>query len=158
MKKTSLPQLTLRLDAAAPADAWHAGGQLRYLGGSLTLVLDTACRLPERAGTELHLPLPPAASSRQIRDAAESWLRDEASRLFGQILENLAAAGRHAGPMPRIVLSFSKRSDWAKGNAGILRCHWRLVEQPRATIEQVLDQAWARMAHAQRSDDLFALA
>jgi hypothetical protein len=147
------PQLTLRLDADAP-DAtaqWRAGGAITYLGATLTLVLDTACRIPERIGRELHLPLPPAAAAQQIRDAAESWLRDEALRIFTQ---KSALAGRH--PL-RIVLSFGKRGDWTKREGDVLRCHWRLVEQPAAVIEQVLGRALAQ-APAPACDDLFAMA
>jgi predicted metal-dependent hydrolase len=150
------PQLALRLDAAAPdADAqWRAGAAIDYLGARLTLVLDTACRAPERVDRQLHLPLPPAATPRQIRDAAESWLRDEALRIFDQLVAAKSAlAGRCA---PRIVLVFGKRGDWVRAEGDLLRCHWRLVEQPLAVIEQVLGQALAAHA-APVCDDLFAL-
>jgi hypothetical protein len=156
MKKPRLPQLALRLDAAAPdADAqWRAGGVIAYLGGALTLKLDTACRLPERVGSELHLPLPPAATARQIRDAAESWLRDEALRRF-------AAECQKSTPAGRIVLTFGKHSDWVKREGDVLRCHWRLIEQPPAVIEQVLGRAQAALQAAARREapcaDLFAL-
>lgn len=157
--KPRTPQLKLRLDAVAPVtDApWHAGGAIAYRGGWLKLVLDTTCRLPERAGDELHLPLPPAATPRQIRDAAESWLRDEAQRLFSALIQKSVPAGRQ----PRIVLAFGKRGDWARRDGGegeLLRCHWRLVEQPDATIKQVLQRAQAAGVPAPVCDDLFACA
>lgn len=150
--KPHAPQLALRLDAAAEdADArWHAGGTIVYLGAPLVLVLDTAAPLPVRIGDELHLPLPPAATARQIRDAAESWLRDEALRLFN---EKSALAGRHA---PRVVLTFGKRGDWVRRDGDVLRCHWRLIEQPAAVVDQVLAQAAPPQAAAD-CDDLFAL-
>ncbi|GAB1391842.1 hypothetical protein MASR1M60_00050 [Rhodocyclaceae bacterium] len=152
--KPRTPQLTLRLDAAMPEpDAhWGAGTTIAYLGGQLTLVLDTACRVAMRIGDELHLPLPPAATARQICDAAESWLRDEALRLF---TEKSALAGRQA---VAVRLVFGKRSDWARFEGKHLRCHWRLVEQPLPVITQVLNQALARQAPTLPSDDLFALA
>ena len=152
--KPRTPQLTLRLDAAtSPPDAnWGAGATIAYLGGQLTLVLDTACRTAMRIGDELHVPLPPAATARQICDAAESWLRDEALRLF---TEKSALAGR---PGLVIKLVFGKRSDWARLEGQQLRCHWRLIEQPLAVITQVLTQALASQTPALRSDDLFALA
>ena len=147
------PQLALRLDGTAPAAAarWCAGGQVAYLGARLTLVLDTACRLPERVGSELHLPLPPAATPRQICDTAESWLRDEAQRIFAQ---KSALAERFP---QRIVLSFGKRSNWVMQEGTVLRCHWRLIEQPVDVIEQVLARAQAPTS-GPYSDDLFALA
>jgi hypothetical protein len=151
--KPRTPQLSLRLDAAAPdTDArWRAGGSIAYLGAPLVLILDTACRLPERVGSELHLPLPPAATARQICDAAESWLRDEAQRIFS---EKSALAGRR--PL-RIALSFGKRGDWTQRDGDLLRCHWRLVEQPLAVIEQVLARAQAQATATPASDDLFAV-
>jgi hypothetical protein len=173
------PQLSLRLDADAPdPDApWRAGGRIAYLGGFLTLVLDTACPTPERLGTELHLPLPPAATPRQVRDAAESWLRDEALAVFGRIVaersdisatgpaaaENSALVARQnasvssAPLLPKIVLVFGKRVDWVRCEGESLRCHWRLIEQSPAIIERVLAQALAVFRHTSASDDLFAL-
>jgi hypothetical protein len=156
--KPRAPQLQLRLDAA-PIDAdapWCAGGQVAYLGACLTLVPDSALRTPQRVGAELHLPLPPAASARQIRDAAESWLRDEGLALFASIVEKKSAlAGRHPPPL---ALSFGKGGDWVRVEAGRLRCHWRLIEQPMGVIEQVLGEALSRTRQAQACDDLFALA
>lgn len=149
-----LPQLALRLDAAAPDDAarWQVGGEVAYLGGCLRLVLDTDCRTPERRGEELHLPLPPAATPRQIRDAAESWLRDEAMRIF---TEQSALAGRRI----TVVLGFGQCGDWATLEGGRLRCHWRLIEQPAAIINQVLLRAIAlgmpQVSGAKAHDDLF---
>lgn len=151
--KPRTPQLTLRLDAAMPAPNahWGAGTVIAYLGGPLTLVLDTACRVATRIGDELHLPLPPAATSRQICDAAESWLREEAQQIF----EKSALAGRQDWV---IKLIFGKRGDWARLEGKQLRCHWRLIEHPLPVIHQVLSAALASQPPAVAADDLFALA
>lgn len=149
---THTPQLNLRLDAAGDSDTpWRSGGTIVYLGVPLMLVLDTAAREPIRIDGDLHLPLPPAATPRQIRDAAESWLRDEALRVFTQ---KSALAGRHE---IRVILSFGKRGDWAKCEGEVLRCHWRLIEQAPDVIEQVLGRELARAQPSTASDDLFAL-
>lgn len=146
------PQLTLRLDAAAAAaPPWQTDGRIAYLGASLKLKLDTTAPEAARIDDELHLPLPPAATPRQIRDAAESWLREEALR----IMQNSAAAVRHD---LRVVLCYGKRSDWAKREGNLLRCHWRLIEHPLPIIEQVLGRATSRgraQAPATDSTDLF---
>lgn len=152
------PQLTLRLDVAASVtDAhWRAGAGIVHLGDRLTLVLDTASPVPAHVGSELHLPLPPAATSRQIRDAAESWLREEALRIFSGIAQKKSAlAGRRP---PQVVLSFGKRGDWVQPDGDLLRCHWRLVEQPLPVIEQGLAHALVAPDRAPACDDLFALA
>lgn len=145
------PQLTLRLDAAAAVGAappWRADGRIAYLGDTLKLTLDTTAAEAMRVGDELHLPLPPAATPRQIRDAAESWLREEALR----IMQNSAAAGRH---QLRIALRFGKRGDWAVREGDLLRCHWRLVEQPLPLIEAVLARAATRGARGMPPAELF---
>jgi predicted metal-dependent hydrolase len=156
--KPRAPQLSLRLEAAFPATEaqWRAGAEIAWLGGTLTLVLDTASRESMRLTNELHLPLPPAATARQIRDAAESWLRDEALHTFAEIVAKKSAL---AGRRPvRIVLAFGKRSDWVHAEDGQLRCHWRLIEQPAAVIAQVLGRALDTMQATPVCDDLFSLA
>lgn len=156
--KPRIPQLTLRLEAAASDTdtPWGAGSRVVYLGETLTLTLDTACRTPERIGLALHLPLPPAATPRQIRDAAESWLRDAAQSLFEQVAaQKSALAGRRS---PCIALVFGKRGDWVRREGAVLRCHWRLIEQEPAVIEQVLGRALAAWQPEPVCDDLFALA
>lgn len=153
------PQLALQLDAAAPdADAqWRAGAAVTYLGERLALVLDTDCRAPARIGAELHLPLPPAATPRQIRDAAESWLRDAAQSLFEGVVARKKSALAARWTPPQIVLAYGRRSDWVRCEGRLLRCHWRLVEQPAAVVEQVLgDAALAAACPAPACDDLFA--
>lgn len=97
----------------------------------------------------MHLPLPPAATPQQIRDTAESWLRDAALRTFSALVE---------GRGYRIVLAYGKRGDWVKRDGQILRCHWRLIEQPPAVIAQVLDRALAEPSSAAACRDMFALA
>jgi hypothetical protein len=152
------PQLALRLEADTPDNdgCWHAGGAVVHLGAALSLVLDTSCREPTCMADELHLPLPPAASPRQIRDAAESWLRDEAQRTFTAIVaQKSALAGRQA---PAVGLTFGKRSDWVRVENETLRCHWRLIEQSLPVIEQVLSRALTGLQPAPVCDDLFALA
>jgi hypothetical protein len=171
-----LPQLKLRLDATAPdADAdtaWRHGAVVRWLGCDLTLMLDTTSPAAVRLNDELHVPLPPAATARQIRDAVESWLRDEALRVFSQKSALLqprrdkaveqttrSSALQMAGRQEiGIKLSFGKSSDWARITDGQLRCHWRLIEQPEAVITQVIGTALAHHAVTPVCDDLFAAA
>ncbi|MFN4149064.1 MAG: hypothetical protein ACK4E4_05880 [Rhodocyclaceae bacterium] len=148
------PQLPLRLETTAldPDTRWRAGGRIAYLGGWLTLRLDTDRRSPERVGDELHLPLPPGASPRQIRDMAEAWLRDAALSMLQDMVRNSALAIRHPC---QVTLSFSRHGDWARRDGDILRCHWRLIEQPLAVIELALARALATEADGAAIEDLF---
>jgi hypothetical protein len=111
---------------------------------------------------ELHLPLPPAATPRQICDAAENWLRDEALRTFSALVAQKSALAGWNAPhgvrrAPAVVLVFGKRSDWVRVENEALRCHWRLIEQSLPVIEQVLGRALASLQPAPVCDDLFAL-
>jgi predicted metal-dependent hydrolase len=153
------PQLALRLDTAAASDPlgiWRDGSHLTFLGGELTLRLATGREAVERRGHELHLTLPPEASTRQIRDACEAWMRDEAAQLIDAALRRQAL--QHHGLL-RWRLSFAEHGHWAKADAdGLLRFHWRLIEQPLEVIEQAVGRALAALPAPAANGDLFAAA
>jgi predicted metal-dependent hydrolase len=150
-------QKTLRLDApsgdASPeSQRWRDGDTLTFLGAPLTLYIDTDSTIdtPERSGDVLHLHLPPKASARQIQDAAEAWLRREASALFTDIITRECTARSLSAP--RLQLSFALRSGWVEIEApsaqspGRIKCNWRLIELPPATIADVLGKALGKLA------------
>jgi len=156
--KSRSAQLALRLDAALPdPDArWRDGVEIAYLGGRLILRLDTDRRLAVLEGANLHLPLPPAASSRQIRDAAEAWLRQAAAQRIGASIERQAHDLRRA--VPRWALSFAARGSWSQSHAdGSLRFNWRLIEQQPALIEETVGRALAALPPADVTADLWAM-
>lgn len=159
MKSRRPPQLSLRLDLAAPdpADRWRDGARLAYLGGEIVLALDTQRRTATFEDGVLHLPLPPEATPRQVQDGAETWLRKEAGRMLSLCVAMQARAqGRQ---VPECSLSFAARASWVQADGrGGLRCNWRLVELPLATIEQVIGAAIAKLPPAVVIDDLFACA
>ncbi|MBU1236768.1 MAG: M48 family metallopeptidase [Gammaproteobacteria bacterium] len=152
------PQLALRLDAAAPdvAARWRDGASLACLGATVTLRLDTACKEAMFADGQLHLPLPPEATPRQIQDAAESWLRAYAVRVISAQVVMAARPLRRAPPA--VSLSFAARGSWAQPHDRGLRFHWRLIEQPPEVIAQVVERAVAALPKVEDSLDLFALA
>lgn len=152
------PQLALRLDAETPdtGACWRDGATVAYLGATLTLRLDTDRKEATLIEGELHLPLPPEATSRQVRDAAESWLRAQALRVISaQVVMAARGIGR---PEPKVSLSFSTRVSWAQVVDSGLRFHWRLIEQPQEIIVHVVERAVAGLPRAEASLDLFALA
>lgn len=153
------PQLPLQLDAAAPDPAarWRDGAVIDYLGGRVTLCLDTACRDALLDAATLHLPLPPEATPRQIQDGAEAWLRRQAARVIGA--ELIMAARRAGRAVPAHALSFAGRASWAQADGkGGLRFHWRLIEQPEPVIGQVVRRALAELPPVAAEADLFACA
>ena len=154
------PQLALRLEAAAPVagERWRDGAAVAYLGGALTLRLDTSLKEAALIDGELHLPLPPEATPRQVQDAAEAWLRKRAARI---VEANVVMAARRLGrPVPKVTLSFAARASWAQADArsDSLRCHWRLIEQSEETIAQVVARGVAALPAPAAIADLFALA
>ena len=156
--KPRTAQFKLRFDAELPALAvrWRDGAALQYLGAPLFLRLDTDRKAAVRDGETLHLPLPPAATPRQIQDGVEAWLRQEAMRLIGACIQHQSQ--RLARPVPPWGLSFSARSDWAQSHAdGSLRCNWRLIEQPVALIEQTVSQALAGLPTASATADFWEI-
>lgn len=153
------PQLALRLDAKAPdaTERWRDGVGVAYLGGVVTLHLGTDCKEATLDGDVLHLPLPPEATARQIQDAAEAWLRSQALRIVAAAA--IMAARRLGREAPRITLSFAARGGWAQpDDAGGLRFHWRLVEQPEAVLAQVVARAVASLPPPATVMDMFAAA
>jgi predicted metal-dependent hydrolase len=152
------PQLALRLEAETPdlAARWRDGAPLTYLGGAVTLRLDTACKEALLDGDDLHLPLPPEATPRQVQDAAESWLRARALRV---ISAQVVMAARQLGrDVPKVSLSFAARGSWAQVVDHGLRFHWRLIEQPQEAIAQVVERAVAGLPRTEASLDLFSFA
>lgn len=157
--RLKVPQLPLQLDAANPdaAARWRDGTCVPYLGGTVTLQLDTACREAMLDGNTLHLPLPPEATPRQIQDAAEAWLRKQVAGVIAAAV-GMTARGM-ARPAPRISFSFAARGNWWQADAhGGLRFHWRLIEQSEAVIVQAVRQALANLPLPATEPDLFALA
>lgn len=154
------PQLQLRLEGEAPAgDArWQDGASLAYLGGALSLRLDTTVKEVRLEGGELHLPLPPEATPRQVQDAAEAWLRGRALKIISA--QVIMAARRLGRPVPAVSLSFAARANWAQidAKAGGLRFHWRLVEQSEEVLVQVVARAVGSLPAPDAIADLFALA
>lgn len=153
-------QLALKLNARLPdpAQHWREGTTLTFLGRPLSLVLSMTHQEAALAGDQLHLPLPPLASPQQIRDRAETWLREQALFHFtdriGELFQRNSAQAR--GNPPGLKLSFAAKSPWV-GIEGddTLRCNWRLIEQAAPVIDQALIHALASLPRLAPELDLF---
>jgi predicted metal-dependent hydrolase len=140
-------------DTGHSVSRWRDGATLDYLGQTLQLRLVTDSRHAHREDDVLHLPLPPDATPRQIQDAAESWLRREATTLFSMLIAR--EAQRLSRDMPALALSFSARGSWTQTDERGLRCNWHLIEQPMSVIELALAKAAAQLPMRSTSADLF---
>lgn len=141
----------------ARAVRWFDGASIDYLGQTLQLKLDTDRKQPMREEGVLpgvlHLPLPPNATERQIQDAAESWLRNEAELLFSHMI---AAEVKKSGlELPALSLSFSVRGSWTQVEAHMIRVNWRLIEQPLSVVDLTLRRAVAALSSYRTTADLF---
>lgn len=154
-------QLALRLDEQprSASRRWQDGAEVAFLGSRLILRLDTGVEAAARTGDELHLPLPPQASERQVQDSAEAWLRREAEACFAGIMARSNRAGGLAPPV--LKLSFAAKGGWTdivpatRTRPGAIKCNWRLIEQEPAVIEQALASALAAVQAGAATPDLF---
>ncbi|MBL0075517.1 MAG: DUF45 domain-containing protein [Rhodocyclaceae bacterium] len=144
------PQLALRLGALPDcAIDWCDGVGIVYLGRELRVRLGTAHTVAALEGENLHLPLPPEASARQIQDSAEAWLRQQCvayvETLFAQNQNRqLVLVTRRS---PQVLLSFAARAPWISvDDANTVRCNWRLIAQAPQTIAQHADKALRQLS------------
>lgn len=140
-----IPQLALRFGALPDgAVSWCDGCGIVYLGREITVRLSTHQGGAELDGDELHLPLPPEASGRQVQDSAEAWLRQQCLTYVDEVLGQLQSRQLVlvARRYPQILLSFAARSPWvAVEDANTLRCNWRLIEQTPQVLLQHAEKA-----------------
>ena len=158
--------------AAAARIVWRDGASVDYLGEKLTVVLDPARVLAgDRDGVvaidiahasslfdpaaepmrqrRLSVGLPRDAAPERIRDAVQSWLQREASRVFA---ERVAVYAERLGVQVRRLSLSSAATRWGSANAsGAVRLHWRLIEHPLATIDYVVAHELAHLREMNHS-------
>ena len=159
---------------AASRVVWRDGATIDYLGRPLTIVVaadgaighgETALIAPPAAATmaiaptpspgaaatalRLRVTLPRDAGEAQIRDAVQSWLQREASRVFAERAAHFAAL--LGVRVKRLSLS-SAATRWGSANAnGSVRLHWRLIQHPLATIDYVVAHELAHLREMNHS-------
>lgn len=176
MKRRPAPQLALRFDRGSfrgSDERWRDGASVAYLGTTILIQLDTQVSETALVDANLHVPLPPAATARQVQDAVESWLRRQAVTVLTDLVG--VACEQTRTKVPSIGLSFAERADWARVSyetAGLqskaaasqgapagqseLRFHWRLIEQPLPVLRQLVRAAVAKLPGSSATADLFA--
>lgn len=134
-----------------PQVVFADGAALPYLGGLVTLRLRAGVGATQLAGslTELHLALPHDAGEAQIRDAVQSWLQGEATRIFG---ERIARFGDRIGPKFTGWRLSSARSQWGScTHDGRVRLNWRLVHFALPVIDYVVAHELAHLRELNHS-------
>ena len=160
---------------AASRVVWRDGATIDYLGRPLTIVVaangelgsgETALIAAPPAASDgalaptanadaaagaprLLVALPRDAGEAQIRDAVQSWLQREASRVFAERAAHFAAL--LGVRVERLSLS-SAATRWGSANAnGSVRLHWRLIQHPLATIDYVVAHELAHLREMNHS-------
>jgi hypothetical protein len=127
---------------------WRHGGQLRYLGHSLQIVLGANNRTPHLDTTTtpatLHIALDLDADEAQVQRTVERWLKRRADNLLG---ERLAFFARALGREPRRWQLSSARTLWGScTHDGVIRLNWRLIHLPPDLIDYVVAHEVAHLA------------
>jgi predicted metal-dependent hydrolase len=134
-----------------PEIVFADGAVLPYLGASVTVRLraETATTRFDIVRSELHLALPHGASESQIRDAVQSWLQSEATRIFD---ERIARFGDRISPKYSGWRLSSARSQWGScTHDGRVRLNWRLVHFALPVIDYVVAHELAHLQELNHS-------
>ena len=154
---------------AASRIVWRDGARVDYLGRPLTVVVAASGELAAGAtvlvttpaaddaaeSSRLLVALPRDAGEEQIRDAVQSWLQREASRVFG---ERAAYFARLLGVRVKRLSLSSAATRWGSASAdGSVRLHWRLIQHPLATIDYVVAHELAHLREMNHSERFWAV-
>ena len=139
-----------------PAQQWHDGATLRFLGQTCSIRLlagvERVTWVADRA--ELLLPLSGAASAEQIRDMAHSWLKQQAKGILQERLETLAEQSGRA--FSRFSLSHAK-TRWGSCTVdGHIRLNWRLIQFSLCVIDYVVAHELAHLRTMDHSPGFWA--
>ncbi len=131
---------------------WTHGAQVPFLGGTVQLcVLERGTPPNEGAFEVQRLPVsvPPGASTTQVREVAEAWLKKQARTLFEQRLQHFA---------PLLGVRWSKLSlssastRWGSARSdGHIRLNWRLIHLPVSQIDYVVVHELAHLREMNHS-------
>lgn len=134
---------------------WADGLQLAWLGGTLTVRLGApAVRrglpLVELVNGVLWAALPPTASSTQLSDAVQAWMRRAAHTHFVQRLEHFA---QPLGVRWTSLRLSGATTRWGSAKAdGSIRLHWRLMQFAPEVVDYVVAHELSHLRHMDHSE------
>jgi predicted metal-dependent hydrolase len=155
-------QLSARID-------WREGASVPYLGDVVVLVLDPRVEgahlhvpsplveqaLPGVAQKTLHLGLPQDASPEQIQTLVQTWLQQEALRIF---MERVPLYAAQLGVCVTKVRLSSAKTRWGSASAdGSIRLHWRLIHFGMDVIDYVVAHELAHLREMNHSPRFWAV-
>ncbi|MBK6631506.1 MAG: DUF45 domain-containing protein [Betaproteobacteria bacterium] len=132
---------------------WQDGARFPFLGNEVVLCLSGGCNGIEFRDGTLHLPLPPEAVEKQIKDSVQGWLQAQARLAIEAQLE--AACQRLGMMKPVWRLSFATGTWGAVDPDGRLRLSWRLVHITPEAIGSVVSRFLAQLGPSARLPQLW---
>lgn len=136
---------------------WEDGARLPYLGKHLTLRIAhqgrTAVTHDAEQGT-LHISLAPDFDEQQLKDRVQSWLQQEAKRIFNQRLPIFA---QRLGVTYHSMSLSSAGTRWGSCTSqGKIRLNWRLIHFSPAIIDYVVAHELSHIREMNHSADFWA--
>jgi predicted metal-dependent hydrolase len=140
-----------------PELRWESGARLPYMGGEITLRLESAarshCRFDPGCG-ELSLGVAPGLSEWQLKERIRLWYHDEAKRLFAERLDHYA--GRMGVTYNAFALSAAGTRWGSCTIQGNIRLNYRLIHYPLALIDYVVAHELAHLREMNHSAAFWA--
>lgn len=132
---------------------WQDGTHFPFLGRDIALCLDGSRDGIELCENTLHLPLPPEAGEKQVKDGVQGWLQAQARQVFGAQLD--IACRRLEMALPIWLLSFAAGSWGGVEPDGRLRLSWRLIHLTPDEIDSVVCRYLAQIKALSRAPELW---
>jgi predicted metal-dependent hydrolase len=133
---------------------WQDGARFPFLGREVVLCLDGGRDRIDLCEGRLHLPLPPEAGEKQVKDGVQGWLQAQAQLAIGAQLE--AGCRRLNMPKPPWRLSFAAGAWGGVDPDGRLRFSWRLIHISPEEIGNVVCRLLARLGAMRQAPELWA--
>ncbi len=140
-----------------PPVQWIDGARLPFMGGDITLRLQSAarshCEFDGERG-ELSIGVVPGLSEWQLRERVRLWLQEQARCVFAERMELYA---------PRLGVHYSSMTLSSAGTRwgsctvdGSIRLNWRLIHFPLALIDYVVAHELAHLREMNHSARFWA--
>jgi hypothetical protein len=140
-----------------PSMTWEHGARLPYLGGYVSLHIahsrSSAVTHDEELAT-LTVCLPPDASEQQLKDRVQSWLQQEAKRIFNARMPVFA---ERLGVRYQSMSLSSAGTRWGSCTSqGKIRLNWRLIHFSPEIIDYVVAHELSHLREMNHSADFWA--
>jgi predicted metal-dependent hydrolase len=129
------------------------GAALPFMGESLTLRLDPACRRPQRVGAHLRLPGPPEDAERWV----EAWTRAACLEPYTALVTAWARTLGAEERLGRVRVSGAGGRWGSCTGRGDIRLHWRLSRAPLEVLRYVALHEAAHLLELNHSPRYWAL-